>query len=208
MKSAQNNKIAKLRPAIRHVGEKFAGRKTDLCGAEIGVWKGDHAERILRTLEPRMLLLVDRWAADDPGGHYAQYIMRHRGKAAHDRWIQTDWQGMYESVLRRFESRGGQVVTHRADSMYADAVCVDDSLDFAYIDGGHDYLSVSIDLDVWWPKVRSGGVIAGHDYDEAKHPDVFAAVNDFADRIGAVVSGDESDWWIDKFEELLQGGGA
>lgn len=49
-----------------------------------------------------------------------------------------------------------------------DAVFVDDfedaSLDFVYIDSVHDYAHVKETFERWWPKVKAGGIIAGHDY--------------------------------------------
>jgi hypothetical protein len=41
-----------------------------------------------------------------------------------------------------------------------------ESLDFVYIDASHDYESVKQDLACWWPKVKFGGMFAGHDYFE------------------------------------------
>jgi len=40
-------------------------------------------------------------------------------------------------------------------------------LDFAFLDACHAYDSVRTDLIAWFPKVRLGGIIAGHDYDGA-----------------------------------------
>jgi len=40
----------------------------------------------------------------------------------------------------------------------------DGSLDFVYIDGDHQYESCKKDLELWVPKVKKGGIIAGHDY--------------------------------------------
>ena len=40
----------------------------------------------------------------------------------------------------------------------------DDSLDFIYVDARHDYCGVREDLREWWPKLRMGGILAGHDY--------------------------------------------
>lgn len=49
----------------------------------------------------------------------------------------------------------------RLTSEQAATLFVDDSLDFCYIDAQHDFLSVMQDITRWWPKVRSGGIIAG-----------------------------------------------
>ena len=38
------------------------------------------------------------------------------------------------------------------------------TFDFIYLDGDHDYANVKKELFAYWPKVRPGGVLAGHDY--------------------------------------------
>jgi len=38
------------------------------------------------------------------------------------------------------------------------------SLDFVYIDANHSFDEVMQDIIHWAPKVRSGGIVAGHDY--------------------------------------------
>lgn len=50
------------------------------------------------------------------------------------------------------------------------------SIDFVMIDGGHDEASVRRDIGFWCPKVRRGGVIAGHDYLNPHWPGVRKAV--------------------------------
>jgi hypothetical protein len=44
-----------------------------------------------------------------------------------------------------------------------------------FIDGAHDYDSVYSDLTAWWPRVKDGGILAGHDIDS---PDVQRALED------------------------------
>jgi len=39
-----------------------------------------------------------------------------------------------------------------------------ESLDLVYIDGDHSYAAVKNDVIAWMPKVKVGGVIAGHDF--------------------------------------------
>lgn len=51
------------------------------------------------------------------------------------------------------------------------------SLDFVFIDAAHDYHSVKKDIENWLPKVKSGGIIAGHDY-TSKWPGVNKAVDE------------------------------
>lgn len=62
-----------------------------------------------------------------------------------------------------------------AASQYAPA-----SLDFVWLDAGHDYATVLADLQAWVPKVKAGGVIGGHDYyHDGSEEQVRAAVDGF-----------------------------
>lgn len=40
----------------------------------------------------------------------------------------------------------------------------DKSLDFVFIDADHAYENVKRDINAWLPKIKSGGILAGHDY--------------------------------------------
>lgn len=46
----------------------------------------------------------------------------------------------------------------------------DGSLDFVYIDACHTYENTREDIELWAPKVRHGGIVAGHDYMNWVHP--------------------------------------
>jgi len=53
----------------------------------------------------------------------------------------------------------------------------DSSLDGCFVDALHTDPHVTEDIDLWTPKVRPGGVICGHDYENRRFPDVKAAVD-------------------------------
>ena len=60
----------------------------------------------------------------------------------------------------------------------------DNSLDFVFIDAAHDYESVKKDINTWYPKIKNGGIIAGHDYHN--NCGVLPAVNEFFEDKGGV----------------------
>jgi predicted O-methyltransferase YrrM len=53
----------------------------------------------------------------------------------------------------------------------------DNSIDFAFIDANHEYDFVSKDIRAMLPKMKKGGIIAGHDYNMS-HPGVLQAVSE------------------------------
>jgi predicted O-methyltransferase YrrM len=106
--------------------------------------------------------------------------IRESGKAirfdAVDTWIGCDaWQHKVVareggSILQRFTENMRRcgvadhvhpVVGASVDvaTRYADA-----SIDLVFIDATHEFASVIADVRAWLPKVKPGGVLAGHDY--------------------------------------------
>lgn len=66
--------------------------------------------------------------------------------------------------------------TIRSDSVEAAKNYLDQSVDFAFIDGDHSYEGCKRDIIAWLPKIKSGGILAGHDY--AWHEPIRNAVKD------------------------------
>jgi predicted O-methyltransferase YrrM len=67
------------------------------------------------------------------------------------------------------------ITTIMQPSVKAATQFADGSLDFVFIDAAHDYANVCADIKAWKPKVKKGGMLAGHDY---HHPPVYEAVRD------------------------------
>jgi predicted O-methyltransferase YrrM len=55
----------------------------------------------------------------------------------------------------------------------------DGCLDLVFIDADHSYEACLQDIALWYPKVRDGGVICGHDYLNSAHQGVERAVKEF-----------------------------
>lgn len=71
------------------------------------------------------------------------------------------------------------IVPLRMMSVQAGRLFDDQSVDFCFIDGDHTYEAMSEDLRTWFPKIRNGGIIGGHDYINDLHPGVKHAVDEF-----------------------------
>ena len=121
-------------------------------GAELGVCQGQFSYYLLKHSNLDKLYSIDAWEDKIPHNYNISVShLKHFG----DRSIII--KGRTNDVCDQFD---------------------DDSLDFLYIDAGHDYQSVRDDLVNWIPKVRSGGMVSGHDYMKFGRLRVVEAVND------------------------------
>lgn len=84
--------------------------------------------------------------------------------------------GLYNEFMKNIQPVKSVINPVRMTSIDASKLYDDNSLDFVFIDGAHDYHSVKEDVEHWFPKVRKGGYIAGDDYD---WPTVKSAVDGF-----------------------------
>jgi predicted O-methyltransferase YrrM len=67
------------------------------------------------------------------------------------------------------------ITTLMQPSVKAATQFADGSLDFVFIDASHEYADVCADIKAWRPKVKKGGMLAGHDHHA---PSVYEAVRD------------------------------
>ncbi|MCB1079580.1 MAG: class I SAM-dependent methyltransferase [Verrucomicrobiae bacterium] len=142
-------------------------------GVEIGVQRATFSSMILETWGGARLHSVDPWRSfDDPS-----YV----DKANAPDSVQET---IFQTAKQRLAKFGDRSVMVRATSAEAAPGFAEDSLDFVYIDAQHHYEAVREDLELWHPKVRPGGILAGHDYlDGMVGGDLFGvkkAVDEFA----------------------------
>jgi hypothetical protein len=136
--------------------------------AEVGVFRGRFAERILAVVEPSELHLIDLWARDDDD----DYVNNFGGKPTNRLSAQMEQKrrkilyDAYEHVLETFDEqiRTGRVRLHRADALDVAVAFPDHFLDWINIDAMHDYENVLMDLEAFKEKVKPSGLILGHDY--------------------------------------------
>lgn len=76
----------------------------------------------------------------------------------------------------------------------------DNSIDFIYIDGRHDYESVKRDLELYLPKLKNNGIIGGHDYNPIEWSELCRAVNEVVGKPNRIFL-DTS--WISTKKEII-----
>jgi len=168
--------LAVARPFTKYIMNL---NRKGLLGVEIGVQRGRNAYNMLRLLDMRMLWLVD------------PYIW-YKGSTESKSDSPRIWYNIAKRKLRhhhcKFLIYHSNVVNHYFR---------DDTLDFVYIDGNHNYGYVKEDIELYYPKLKVGGILGGHDY-TASFPGVARAVHEFADKKGLKIYGHGIDWWVVK----------
>lgn len=152
-------------------------------GAEIGCHRGKNAATLLARMPNLKLYMVDPWRLDCELGGRSEFMAQ--------ALAETEFAALRRVIVRKPSPDA--------------AVDVPNDLDFAFIDGDHSYEACLADLEAWWPKVRSGGMLFGHDIDhpnpEYAHWGVRRAAEEFFDSImtDAMRDGSEPDFSVQVF---------
>lgn len=141
-------------PTRSHLVEVFA-ELGYTRGAEIGVASGEFSLEMCQKIPGLHLICVDPWETYD--------------RVKQDR---VDWRyKLAQERLSKYSTEFKKMI-----SMKAVEEIPDESLDFVYLDGLHDFDNVVMDIIEWSRKVRKGGIVSGHDYYEFFGAGVIAAV--------------------------------
>lgn len=168
------------RPSIKIMKERFD--KKLIKGAEIGVAKGINSESILKELNIEKLYLIDVW------DNYNEGVYKGPMEKNYNLTLKKFGNDKRVKIIKDFSSN---VVKNIKDG----------SLDFVYIDGNHSYKYVYQDIEGWFPKIKNGGVIAGHDVFNG--PEVLEAVKDFCSKNKIIFNIELPDWWFFKEYEVI-----
>ena len=156
-------------------------------GVEIGVQAGYFAETILRQWSHNTkYYLVDIWApltnyvdAANVGKLLMQLRRLHFATdinipelvnlPAHvNRCCVATEQEEQDRIFRQAQENlkpySNQTVFLKMTTLEGAEHIEDDSVDYIYVDARHDYCGVRQDLDAYWPKLKHGGILAGHDF--------------------------------------------
>ena len=124
---------------------------------EVGAWFGRStaylAKRVRTSGKAITLHVVDTWRGSPGEAAHQDEVARHGGD-------------LFPAFRAHMARNGVLNLLRPVQKLSADAArdFADGSLDFVYIDAAHDPVSVSADIRAWWPKVKAGGFLGGHDY--------------------------------------------
>lgn len=136
---------------------------------EVGVQAGVHASSFLQAWKGRRLRLVDTWGKLSDGASKSQVMyvdIANIAGADSGRQHRTHCE---ERLADELHTGRAEIVN--LDSSVAAASVPDGELDFVYLDARHDFAGVVADIHAWWPKVKAGGVFAGHDFVDGEFPE-------------------------------------
>lgn len=151
-----------------------------LIGVEIGVGGGSGSLKLLKKLPNLKLYCIDPWRHVE-GAEFEAALPQKK----HD--------NIYEYVKSCLGPYKARVVILKKTS--DDAVNdIPNDIDFVHIDGHHTYEQVKKDIENYFPKIRIGGLMSGHDYN---NDSVFKAVHEFFKNY-KVHTGDDLTWWVYK----------
>ncbi len=168
--------ISTKREAVKFAKKYFHGKK--IIAVEIGVFFGYNARDINKDLNILKFYLIDPYEKYENYKNDGAYNLLEKAKKnAHKInkkkniiWIEE----FSEKAINK----------------------IDEKIDFLYIDGNHEYKYVKKDLELYWNKIKKGGIMAGHDIECLG---VSKALLEFANKQNLEIRfGDRRDWWIIK----------
>ena len=119
---------------------------------EVGVQRGLFSKLILKCIPSiEKLYLIDLWEQQP----------NYNDRANVKNSIQESY---YQETLHNIQPWKAKVTVLKG---YSSIMCHDipnDSLDWVFIDARHDYLGCREDIACYYPKVKQGGIVSGHDY--------------------------------------------
>lgn len=119
-------------------------------GVEVGTFKGQFSKEIMQVWDGT-LFMVDVWK--ELGNEYID-ASNHKNFEG----------GVYHECMKNIEGYEDRAIMIRSTSKIASNFFEDNSLDFVFIDANHAYEFVKEDISLWFPKVKKGGLVMGHDY--------------------------------------------
>lgn len=161
------------RSMTRFMIKNYSNKK--MIGVEIGVEYGLNARTMLKYLSIEKLYLIDPYYGDQDNISGDQRYKKARKYLA-----------KYDDKTKFIRKTSEQASSE-----------IPNELDFVYIDGAHSYDDVKKDIELFYKKLKKGGIIGGHDF-WANEIGVCKAVLEFSENNNLKLYGKITDWWIIK----------
>lgn len=132
-------------------------------GVELGVADGWFSNQILLHSKLRLLISIDPWSQSDPAqSHLAPLSQLDQARET------LKSHGCRSCILPLYSFDAINLFNPHPDGLF----------DFIYVDANHEEDATTQDLEDWYPRLRVGGIFAGHDYCDF-HSSVKQAVDAF-----------------------------
>ena len=143
--------------------------------AEIGVWKSKTMKKVLRA-NKEFNTIDEYWAIDQ------WKSLPKQGYGRMSKVSPEQWDGLYNHAcvsLRYFP----QLKVLKMTSKEASELFYKEYFDLVFIDADHYYEEIAKDIRIWYPLVRKGGYLTGHDYNSNRHKGVRKAVDEILGKV-------------------------
>lgn len=136
---------------------------------EIGVAGGHNGRKILEFCPDVEYIGIDP---------YTEYDGYTNDNNAVKEKIEANKKEAYEKLFSQDRATHLEMMSSKAVDRFKD-----NSLEMVFIDGNHSYKYAFQDMKMWWPKIKYGGMLCGHDYNHHRYG-VTKAAHDFFDKLG------------------------
>lgn len=142
---------------------------------EIGLGAGTTAREILDKLVDKIAV----YYGIDPFIEYNDY--RNDINGTHGRIVEN--RNKLAHIKERYKGATSGKFMHITEfSSVASLQFSEETLHLIFVDGNHSYDYVKTDIQLFYPKLKVGGIMAFHDYYDAKFPGVRSAVDQFVSK--------------------------
>jgi hypothetical protein len=147
-----------LRPSAREYKKIIGNDKVKIL--ELGIWIGANSQALYENFNIDELILIDRW--------YQKY----------EHYDFPEVKNFPQKVFDRFYNNDNVIII-RCDTLRSAQFFQDEYFDYIYLDDNHSYEHVCKELELYYPKLKKGGIYSGDNYEMAG---VKKAVDEFAEK--------------------------
>lgn len=184
----------------RNIIGKILENEKFKCGIEVGVKNGGYADILLDMWKScKTYVMIDPWLEQKYYDDFANVPNDMQNKIFNNAM----------NIVKKYSYRV-EFIIFKTTSEKAATYLKHNSYDFIYLDARHDYMSVKNDINWYYPLLKHGGILAGHDYQDVNgiewtldmygkknnnHKAVKSAVDEFAEKNKLIVIATQENNW-------------